>query len=48
MFRDQHLVDKGPVLFAVEDTLVLEPAPVVLHARNLLSIVVRNGVLRAA
>jgi hypothetical protein len=40
--------DKGPVLLAVEGTLVLQPAPVVLDTGDLLTVVVRNRVLRAA
>jgi hypothetical protein len=42
------LDDKGPVLLAVEGTLVLQPAPVVLDTGDLLAVVVRNRVLRAA
>jgi hypothetical protein len=46
--RHPPLDDEGPVLFAVEGTLVLQPAPVVLDTRDLLTVVVRDRVLRAA
>ena len=42
------LDDESPVLLAVEGTLVLQPAPVILDTGDLLAVVVRNRVLRAA
>lgn len=47
-FRTSPPLDEAPVLLAVKGTLVLQPAPVVLDAGNLLTIVVGNGILRAA
>jgi hypothetical protein len=46
--RFRPLDDESPVLLAVEGTLVLQPAPVVLDTGDLLAVVVRNRVLRAA
>jgi hypothetical protein len=42
------LDDESPVLLAVEGTLVLQPAPVILDTGDFFAVVVRNRVLRAA